>query len=99
MSVRHFVDAANADAIRQVLRDVRAAMQDLDGESCDAKDVQEIVDKATAELDAPQPNTATLSTYLNSIARSLRAEQRVRTLVMELDAAMRAANVPTNWEH
>lgn len=99
MSVRHVVDPANADAIRQVLLDVRAAMQELDSDTCDASDVQEIVDKASAELDTDQPNAATLSTYLNSIARSLRAEPRVRTVVMELDAAMRAAKVPTNWEH
>lgn len=99
MSVRHVVDPAGADAIRQVLMDVRAAMQDLDSDACDVADIEEIVDKVAAELDANQPNAATLSTYLNSIARSLRAEPRVRTVVMELDAAMRAAKVPTNWEH
>jgi hypothetical protein len=99
MSVRHVVDRANATAIRQVLMDVQAAMQELDSDACDAADVQEVIDKAAAELDAPQPNIATLGTYLNSVARSLRREPRVRTLVMELDAAMRAAHVPTNWEH
>jgi hypothetical protein len=99
MSAPHVVDPTNANAIRQVLMDVQAAMQDLDSDTCDAADVQEIVDKATAELASDRPNAATLSTYLNSIARSLRAEPRVQTLVMELDAAMRAAKVPTNWEH
>jgi hypothetical protein len=99
MSVHHVVDRASANAIRQVLMDVRAAMEDLDTDACDAADVQEVIDRASAELDAAQPNVATLSTYLNSVARSLRSEPRVRTLVMELDAAMRDAHVPTNWEH
>jgi hypothetical protein len=99
MSVRHIVDRTHANAIRQVLMDVQAAMQELDTDSCDAADVQEVIDKATAELDAAQPNVATLGTYLNSLARSLRHEPRVRTLVMELDAAMREAHVPANWEH
>jgi len=94
-----YVDPANANAIRQVLMDVEAAIEDLDSDACDAADVQEVVDKATAELDTGRPNAATLSTYLNSIARSLRAEPRVRTVVMELDAVMREAKVPTTWEH
>lgn len=98
MSVRH-VDPANADAIRQVLMDAQAAIQELDSDTCDVADVQEIIDKAAAELDTAQPNAATLGTYLNSIARSLRNEPRVRTIVMELDAAMRQAKVPANWEH
>jgi hypothetical protein len=45
------------------------------------------------------PSVATLGTYLNSLARSLRSQAQVRTVVMELDAAMRDANVPTTWEH
>ena len=94
-----YVDPTNANALRQVLMDVEAAVEDLDSDACDAADVQEVIDKATAELDTGQPNVATLGTYLNSLARSLRAEPRVRTLVMELDAAMRDAKVPTSWEH
>jgi hypothetical protein len=98
MSVSH-VDTANAHAIRQVLVDVQAATQELELDACDAEDLREIIERAAAELDAQHPSVATLGTYLNSIARSLRSEPRVRTVVMELDAAMREASVPTNWEH
>jgi hypothetical protein len=95
---RH-VDQQHAASIRQVLCDVEDALETLDLDGCDVSDVQEIIDKALVELDHPVPNSATLGTYLNSIARSLRSQPRVRTVVLELDAAMRDANVPTNWEH
>jgi hypothetical protein len=93
------VDQKQAAAIRQVLLDVEDALEELDLAGCDTSDVQEIIDKAMAELDHPIPSVATLGTYLNSLARSLRSESRVRTVVMELDATMREANVPTDWEH
>jgi hypothetical protein len=93
------VNPQQASSIRQVLLDAEDALQALDLDGCDVSDVQEIIDKALAELDHPTPNVATLGTYLNSIARSLRSQSGVRTVVMELDAAMRDANVATTWEH
>jgi hypothetical protein len=93
------VTTQQASSIRQVLLDVEDALEALDLDGCDVSDVQEVIDSALAELDRPSPSTATLGTYLNSLARSLRSESQVRTVVMELDAAMRDANVPTNWEH
>jgi hypothetical protein len=92
------VDQAHAASIRQVLGDVEDALAALDLDECDLSDVQEVIDKAIAELDNPIPSTATLGTYLNSLARSLRSQPQVRTVVLELDAAMRETNVPTNWE-
>jgi hypothetical protein len=97
-SVRHLVDSASAGTIRDVLRDVRDALQSLEVDGCDASDLQAIIDKAAAELDSERPNIGILGNYLNTLARSLRAEPRVRTVVMELDAAMRAAQLPSTWE-
>jgi hypothetical protein len=88
-----------ASSIRHVLMDVEDALEALDLDGCDVSDVQEIIDKAVAELDNPTPSIATLGTYLNSLAKSLRSQSQVRTVVMELDAAMRDANVATTWEH
>jgi hypothetical protein len=93
------VNPQQASSIRQVLLDAEDALQALDLDGCDVSDVQEIIDKALGELDHPMPSVATLGTYLNSIARSLRSQAGVRTVVMELDAAMRDANVATTWEH
>jgi hypothetical protein len=94
----HIVDSHHATAIREVLLDVTDALGSLDLDSCDIGDLQEIIDAAVAELDRPHPSVATLGTYLNSLARSLRSDPKVRTVVMELDVAMREANVPTNWD-
>jgi hypothetical protein len=93
----HIVDSRHANAIREVLLDVTDALGSLDLDSCDIGDLQEIIDAAVTELDRPHPSVATLGTYLNSLARSLRSDPKVRTVVMELDVAMREANVPTNW--
>jgi hypothetical protein len=82
-----------------VLLDVEDALEALDLDGCDVSDVQEVIDKALTELDNLTPNVATLGTYLNSLARSLRTQAQVRTVVMELDAAMRDANVATTWDH
>ena len=98
MAIQH-VDGQQVTSIRQVLLDVEDALEVLDLDGCDTSDVQEVLDMTRAELDNPIPNTATLGTYLNSLARSLRAQPRVRTVVLELDAVMREANVPTTWEH
>jgi hypothetical protein len=98
MATQH-VDEGHAASIRQVLLDVEDALEALDLDGCDTSDVQEVIDKTLAELENPIPNTATLGTYLNSLARSLRSQPSVRTVVLELDAVMREANVPTTWEH
>ena len=93
------VDRRQAISIRHVLMDVEDALEALDLDDDDAGDIQDVIDKTFAELENPIPNTATLGTYLNSLARSLRSQPRVRTVVLELDAVMREANVPTTWEH
>ena len=99
MSHPQFVDTHHVATIRQVLGDVANALEELNVDRCDLDDVQEIIDKAHAELERGQPSILTLGTYLNSLARSLRSQPNARTVVMELDAAMRDAKVPTNWEH
>jgi hypothetical protein len=51
------------------------------------------------ELRADRPNMQTLSTYLNSLAKSLRADPSSRSVCLQIDTAMRNAGVPTHWEH
>lgn len=85
--------------IREALVAAREVAQRLRLDSCDMDDLEEVIQPAEAELDASLPNVLTLATYLNSLARSLRAEPRARATVMRLDAAMREAGVPTTWEH
>jgi hypothetical protein len=89
----------HVESLRQVLVDVAHVLEGLRIDGCELDDLQEVLDLVIAELGRNEPNVATLGTYLNSIARSLRSQPNARTVLVELDAAMRDANVPTNWEH
>jgi hypothetical protein len=85
----------------ELIREATAAAQQFahthDLEGCDKDDIDEIVEPVEQELKKAQPNPQTLSTYLNSLARSLRANPAARSICMQLDTAMRAAGLPTNW--
>ena len=97
---RHAIaDRQAIEGIRQALAAAREAAQRAGLDSCDLDDLEQVIAPAEAELDAPLPNVQTLTTYLNSLARSLRAAPAARAVVTQLDSAMRAAGVPTQWEH
>jgi hypothetical protein len=93
------VDRNAIDNIRQALAAAREAARQIHLSECDVDDLEQVIAPAEAELDANLPNVRTLASYLNSVARSLRAEPRGRSAVLQLDAAMRDAGVPTDWEH
>jgi hypothetical protein len=84
-SIRSAVDAA-----RQI------AHADLRG--CDVDDIEELLQPLDRELQAPNPNKRTLSSYLNSLARSLRSDPAARRVCLQLDAAMRESGIQTDWE-
>lgn len=77
-------------AIREV------AQQDLSG--CDVDDIDELIEPVERELHANLPNKQTLSTYLNSLARSVRADAAARNACLQLDEAMREAGIPADWQ-
>ena len=87
------------EGIRQALIAARGAAQSAGLDGCDLDDLEDVLAPAEAELDAANPNVRTLSTYLNSVARSLRSVPSARNECLQLDAAMREAGVPTDWEH
>jgi hypothetical protein len=89
----------HVDQLRQAIQTVRDAIRRANLDTCDTGDLEEIIEPVERELSATDPNPMTLSTYLNSLARSLRAEPDARNAVMQLDAAMRNSGVPTQWEH
>lgn len=88
----------NVDQLRRAIEAVRAASQRAEFDTCDSADLSEIIEPVERELNASHPNPSTLSTYLNSLARSLRAEPSARNAVMQLDAAMRESGIPAQWE-
>jgi hypothetical protein len=89
----------HVDQLRQAVQAAREVIQRADFDACDTGDLEEIIEPVERELSATDPNPMTLSTYLHSLARSLRAEPGARNAVRQLDAAMRNSGVPTQWEH
>ena len=95
----------NIASLQNAIQAARSAAQSAASEqgtsvdACDVSDIEEIIEPAISELERPLPNVQTLATYLNSLARSLRSQETARSAVVQLDAAMREAGVPTTWEH
>jgi hypothetical protein len=90
------MERGHIDSIREAVRKAqRAARAALD--SCDVDDVDEVIASLEQELGRPNPNKNTLSTYLNSLARSLRSLPSAQGACDQLDSAMRDAGVPTTW--
>ena len=89
-----------AAAISELSQVVQAAHQiaqsDLD--ACDASDIEELLEPIDRELQSIRPNSATLTTYLNSLGRSLRGEPSARRVCVQLHSAMRAAGLPVQWD-
>jgi hypothetical protein len=93
------MERSSLEEIQSVIAAARDAARNGQFDGCDVADIEEIIDPVESELRAPRPNTQTLATYLNSLARSFRANPSHRALCMQIDAAMRHAGIPTNWEH
>ena len=93
------MDRTALEEIQQALDAARQAAHDGQFDSCDISDLEEIIAPVESELRTTQPNKQTLSTYLNSLARSLRGSPSNRALCLQIDAAMRHSGVPTHWEH
>lgn len=85
------------DKIHQAIGAIRqVAESDLSG--CDVDDIDELIQPVERELNANLPNKQTLSTYLNSLARSMRTDAAARSACLQLDEAMREAGISTDWE-
>lgn len=90
---------SSVEEIRRALDAARDAARRGPLDSCDIDDIEELIVPIETELRATRPNIQTLSTYLNSLAKSLRADPGNRSVCLQIDTAMRNAGVPTHWEH
>ncbi|PZN31358.1 MAG: hypothetical protein DIU71_10120 [Proteobacteria bacterium] len=93
------MEKVTVEKLRAAVHTARDAAERLNLNGCDVSELDEIIEPIHRELDSNQPNVRTLATYLNSLARSLRADPAGRSACLGLDAAMREAGVPTDWEH
>lgn len=93
------MDRTDIGNIRQAVAAAQQAAFAANFDGCDLNDIEEIIEPVERELQKPRPNPQTLTTYLNSLARSLRAYAPARSVCLQLDAAMRSAGLTANWEH
>lgn len=90
---------AAVKSIRESIEAARRLAKETTLDGCDLSDIEELMAPLEQELQRPLPNVQTLSTYLNSLLRSLRAQPSAHEVCLQLDEAMRDAGVPRDWRH
>jgi hypothetical protein len=85
-------------AIHEALVAVQQAVTSMTFPSCDQEDMIELIDRVESELHAPHPNVPLMCTFLNSIARSLRAQPEARDACLTIEGAIGAAGMPSTWQ-
>jgi len=86
------------ETIHQALVSVQHAVLAMTFPSCDQGDVVELIDRVESELHASHPNIPLMCTFLNSIARSLRAQPEAREACLTIEEAIGAAGMPSTWQ-
>lgn len=92
------MDETQLAAIREALAAVRLAVTTMTFPSCDQDDVLELIERVETELRSRHPNGALMCTFLNSIARSLRAQPEAREACLKIEEAIEAAGMPSTWQ-
>ena len=96
--MHQMMNAEQATAIHQALISVHSAVTVMTFPRCDQEDVMELIDKVEEQLHCLRPNTALMCTFLNSIARSLRAQPEAREACLTIEQAIAAAGMPSTWQ-
>ena len=92
------MDGAQQAAIHQALVSVQVAVTSMTFPSCDQDDLIEAIDRVEEQLHANHPNLALMCRYLNSIARSLRAQPEARDACLLIEDAIGKAGMPSTWQ-
>jgi hypothetical protein len=92
------MDGTQQTAIHQALVTVQQAVTALSFPSCDQGDLFELIDRVEEELHRAHPNVALMGTFLNSIARSLRAQPEARDVCLLIEDAIGAAGIASTWQ-
>src|SRR6185437_12078419 len=85
-------------AIHQALVTVQQAVTSMTFPSCDQGDLIELIDRVEVELHSAHPNVTLLGTFLNSIARSLRAQPEAREVCLAIEDAIGTAGIASTWQ-
>lgn len=92
------MDDGQLAAIHDALVAVQQAVTTMTFPSCDQEDMIELIDRVESELHSPHPNVPLMCTFLNSIARSLRAQPEAREACLTIEDAIGAAGMPSTWQ-
>jgi hypothetical protein len=92
------MDGAQLDHIHKALVAVQHAVTSMTFSSCDQDDVCELIDRVENELHAKHPNVPLMCNFLNSIARSLRAQPEAREACLVIEDAISDAGLPSTWQ-
>ncbi|MBS0578950.1 MAG: hypothetical protein JSR36_06775 [Proteobacteria bacterium] len=92
------MDGAQQAAIHQALMTVQHAVTRMSFRGCDQDDLTEAIDRVEEQLHVPHPNASLISQFLNSIARSLRAQPEAREACLAIEDAIGKAGLPSTWQ-
>ena len=92
------MDGTQLAAIHQALVAVQQSVTSMTFPSCDQQDLIELIDRVEGELHSNHPNMPLMCTFLNSIARSLRAQPEAREACLVIEDAIGVAGMPSTWQ-
>jgi hypothetical protein len=92
------MDGEQQAAIHQALVSVQHAVTSMTFPICDQEDLIEAIDCVEQQLHAGHPNLAVMCRFLNSIARSLRAQPEARDACLAIEDAIGKAGMPSTWQ-
>jgi hypothetical protein len=92
------MDGEQQAAIHQALVSVQHAVTSMTFPICDQEDLIEAIDCVEQQLHAGHPNLAVMCRFLNSIARSLRAQAEAREACLLIEDAIGKAGMPSTWQ-
>ena len=92
------MDGSQQAAIHQALVEVQHAVTSMTFPSCDQEDLIEAIDRVEEEMHTTHPNLAVMCRFLNSIARSLRAQPEAREACLAIEDAIGKAGMPSTWQ-
>jgi pyruvate/2-oxoglutarate dehydrogenase complex dihydrolipoamide acyltransferase (E2) component len=92
------MDGEQQAAIHQALVSVQHAVTSMTFPICDQEDLCEAIDSVEEQLHTSHPNLAVMCRFLNSIARSLRAQPEARDACLLIEDAIGRAGMPSTWQ-
>lgn len=92
------MDGQQLATIHHALIAVQQSVINMTFPSCDQEDLIELINRVEGELHSQQPNVPLMCTFLNSIARSLRAQPEARAACLVIEDAIHAGGMPSTWQ-